>query len=146
VASDSKYPDSLDPKSNLIWTATIRSGHSSPIVYGDRIYLTGVQSDKRLFTLCLSSDGKILWEKEATYKIAESIHRIGSLAQPTPVTDGDQVISFFGSCGMLCYSRDGELLWNHPMGPFNDDFGAGRRRFSSMITWSSAAIRMPTLF
>jgi len=126
VADDAKYPDSLDPDKNLVWKAAIPPGHSSPVIHGDRIYLTGVREGKRLFTLCLSADdGRILWEKEASYKTAERIHRIGSLAQPTPVTDGERIFSFFGSFGLLCYSRDGELLWKYPMGPFNDDFGAG---------------------
>lgn len=126
VAEDAKYPDSLDPDKNLVWKAVVPPGHSSPIIHGDRIYLTGVRERKRLFTLCLSADdGNILWGKEATYKTAERIHRIGSLAQPTPVTDGERVISFFGSFGLLCYSKDGELLWKLPMGPFDDDFGTG---------------------
>src|SRR5262249_18771052 len=43
----------------------------------------------------------------------------------TPAADAERVVSFFGSYGLLCYDRSGKLLWQRPMGPFKNDFGAG---------------------
>src|SRR6185312_7887696 len=100
-------------------------GHSSPVVAGDRIYLTAERA-KRLFTLALDrKDGRILWEAEAPARALEQVHRIGSHAQPTPAADNERVVSFFGSCGLFCYDRDGKPLWHLAMGPFKNDFGAG---------------------
>src|SRR5262249_9743350 len=55
----------------------------------------------------------------------EKIHQIGSYAQPSPVTDGRQVISYFGSSGLLCYDTAGKQLWHMPLGPYKNDLGAG---------------------
>jgi outer membrane protein assembly factor BamB len=68
--------------------------------------------------------GKVLWEREAKYEKLETIHNIGSHAQCSPASDGERIVSFFGSSGLYCYSIDGEQLWHVPMGPFNDEFGA----------------------
>lgn len=109
----------------MLWKVPLPPGHSSPIVLGDRIYVTAVQ-DEKLLTMALSrADGRVLWQAEAPYERLEPIHAIGSHAQPTPATDGERVVAMFGSSGLLCYDREGSLLWHRKMGPFNNDFGAG---------------------
>lgn len=124
-AAQGEYPVEFGPKSNVIWKTPLPPGHSSPAVHGDRIYVTAVREQK-LFTIALNrADGKVAWEVESPITKLEKIHGIGSLAQPSPVTDGQHVISFFGSSGLSCLDRDGKLLWRIPMGPFNNDFGAG---------------------
>lgn len=118
-------PAELGPKTNVIWKTPLPPGHSSPVVVGDRVYLTGVQ-DKKLLTLALDrKDGKIVWTAEAPAPTLEKVHRIGSHAQPSPAADQERVVSFFGSCGLFCYDRGGKLLWQRPFGPFKNDFGAG---------------------
>jgi outer membrane protein assembly factor BamB len=88
------------------------------------VYLTAVR-DKRLVTLALDRrSGKLLWEAEAPARALEKVHKIGSHAQSTPAADAECVVSFFGSTGLHCYDNSGELLWQLPMGPFNNDFGA----------------------
>jgi outer membrane protein assembly factor BamB len=108
-----------------LWKTALPPGHSSPIVVGDRVYLTAVRQ-KQLLTLALDRrSGQILWEAEAPAPSLETVHRIGTPAQSTPAADADRVVSFFGSCGLLCYNRGGKFLWHRPMGPFKNDFGAG---------------------
>ena len=117
-------PDELGPETNVIWKTPLPPGHSSPVVFGDRIYLTGVR-DAMLVTMALDRDtGKQIWEVEAPHQGLEKIHRVGSHAQATTATDGERVVSFFGSCGLFCYDADGRELWRVPMGPFNNGFGA----------------------
>jgi outer membrane protein assembly factor BamB len=117
-------PDAIGPGRNVIWKVSLPAGHSSPIVHGDRIYLTAVR-DAALLTIALDArDGKLLWEAEAPHKKREKIHRIGSYSQATAATDGDCVVSFFGSSGLLCYEKTGKLRWHVPMGPFKNEFGA----------------------
>ncbi|MGH7223217.1 MAG: PQQ-binding-like beta-propeller repeat protein [Gemmataceae bacterium] len=118
-------PDKIGPSTNVIWKTALPPGHSSPVVVGDRIYLTAVR-DKHLLTLALDrKKGRVLWEREAPARALETIHAIGSHAQSTPTADSENVFSFFGSSGLFCYNRDGKLLWHRAMGPFKNDFGAG---------------------
>jgi outer membrane protein assembly factor BamB len=125
AAGDKKLPITLGPDQNIVWKTALPPGHSSPVVVRDRIFLTAVDDD-RLLTIALDrGSGKTLWQASTPHQNKEVIHRIGSYAQPTPASDGEVVVSFFGSSGLLCYDMHGKLLWHLPMGPFNDDYGAG---------------------
>jgi outer membrane protein assembly factor BamB len=118
-------PTKIEP-GNAKWSIELPPGHSSPVVFEDRIYLTAVRDNSTLVTLALDREtGKVLWEKVAPHEKLEQIHQIGSYAQCTPATDGDIVVSMFGSSGLFAYDRDGNELWNLRMGPFNNEFGAG---------------------
>lgn len=119
-------PAEIGPGKNVLWKVELPPGHSSPVVIGDRVYVTAVRDGKKLVTIALDrATGKPLWEAAAPNKTLEKVHKIGSHAQSSPAADGERVVSFFGSCGMFCYDRDGKLLWDRPMGPFKNDFGAG---------------------
>jgi outer membrane protein assembly factor BamB len=121
---DQKLPTDIGPERNVIWKTDLPPGHSSPVIHGDHIYLTAVRGPA-LLTLALDrKTGKVIWQAEAPHQQFEKIHKIGSHAQSTPVTDGQHVLSFFGSCGLFCYDPDGKLLWQRPMGPFKSEFGA----------------------
>ena len=118
-------PAEIGPTTNVVWKTDLPPGHSSPVVVGDRIFVTAVR-DQKLLTIALDrATGKILWEMAAPTKNLETIHKIGSLAQASPTADPERVVSFFGSCGLVCYDRAGKLLWSVPMGPFKNNFGAG---------------------
>jgi outer membrane protein assembly factor BamB len=118
-------PGDIGPARHVQWKTPLPQGHSSPVIVGDRLFLTGVR-DGRLLTLCLDrASGKVLWEREAPHEQLEEIHSIGSHAQSSPAVDADCVVSFFGSSGLFCYDHDGQLLWQRRMGPFNNTFGAG---------------------
>lgn len=112
------------PDKYVVWRLPVGRGHSSPVILDDLVYLTTLRG-KQLLTLAVdAASGKILWEAEAEYEKLESVHRIGSPATPSCATDGEIVVSFFGSSGLHAYSPDGELLWKRRMGPFNNSFGA----------------------
>lgn len=118
-------PTEIAPDKNVLWKVQTPPGHSSPVIAGDRIYLTGVE-DEQLVTLALDREtGKRLWTAVAPHETLEEIHNIGSHAQPSPATDGERVVAFFGSSGLFCYDRQGKLLWSQRMGPFKNNFGAG---------------------
>jgi outer membrane protein assembly factor BamB len=118
-------PDSVDQETNLVWKVAMPSGHSSPAVFGDQIFVTTADRGQ-LSTVALDrKTGQVQWEASAPHDKLEEIHNIGSYAQPSPATDGERVVSFFGSAGLFCYDTAGKPLWNIPMGPFRNDFGAG---------------------
>lgn len=126
TTSSASLPTDVGPESRVVWKVALPPGHSSPVVFGDRIYLTAVQDEKQLVTIALDrATGKELWRVEAPHDKLEEIHSIGSHAQSTVCTDGERIVAFFGSCGLFCYDASGKLLWSQPMGPFNNGFGAG---------------------
>jgi outer membrane protein assembly factor BamB len=125
AATDVKLPADIGPTTNVLWRTALPPGHSSPVVSGDRIYVTAVRDGKLLTVALDRRDGKVLWEAEAPSKALEMIHKIGSHAQSSPAADAERVVSFFGSCGLFCHDPAGKLLWQRPMGPFKNDFGAG---------------------
>ena len=117
-------PTEIGPKQYVVWKAPLPNGHASPVVHGERIFLTGV-ADGKLFTIGLDrKTGKELWRTEAPHKGLEKVHKIGNPAQATPATDGEHVVVFFGSAGLFCYDRDGKEKWRVVMGPFKTEFGA----------------------
>jgi outer membrane protein assembly factor BamB len=125
AGSETALPAEIGPDQHVVWKTPLPPGHSSPVVVGDRIYLTAVR-EGQLLTIALDrATGGIVWKAEAPHEKLEAIHRIGSHAQPSPAADGERVVSFFGSSGLYCYDAAGALLWKRPMGPFNNDFGAG---------------------
>jgi outer membrane protein assembly factor BamB len=122
---EDRLPDEVGPETNVLWKTSLPGGHSSPVIFGDRIYLTGADKDL-LVTFCLDRDtGKQLWRTEAPHATLETVHGTASHATPSPATDGKVVVSFFGSCGLFGYDVDGRQLWHIPMGPFKNDFGSG---------------------
>lgn len=120
-------PAELGPEKNVLWQVEIPPGVSSPVVHGNQIFLTGEQPGPELVTFALSTDdGSLLWEKAAPLHEIEATDKKpkGRLATPSCATDGDRVLSFFGSSGLQCYSMSGELHWHKSRGPFNDRRGA----------------------
>ena len=126
AAASGRLPADIGPDSRVVWKVPLASGHSSPVVFGERIYLNAVR-DQKLLVVCLDgSAGKVVWETEVPHNRLEEIHRIGSHAQCTPAVDGRCVVSFFGSAGLFCHdAANGKLLWKVLMGPFKNTFGAG---------------------
>lgn len=116
-------PTTLDD-AHLVWKQPLPSGHSSPILAGQRILLTG-HDDNQLSTLCLdNSSGRILWRQSIEVDELEKVHTEGSAAAASIATDGRRVVSFFGSFGLLCYDFDGKPLWSKKLGPYRDEFGS----------------------
>lgn len=118
-------PTDLGPEKNLAWKTTTPAGHSSPVVWGNRVFLTGARGETLLTIGLDATSGRVLWEAEAPHGDLDAIHpNKGSHAQSTPATDGKIVVSFFGASGLQCYDIDGKPLWRKPMGPFKNEFGA----------------------
>ena len=142
VASEShNLPKLIAPDQNVLWKINTPSGHSSPIVVGDRIIITGVEGGERkqvqpgrvtdpggkLVTLCLDrATGKLLWRAEVPRPRVEVYQPTNSPASPSPASDGQRVVVFFGDFGILSYDvKTGKEQWRLPLGPFNNPNGHG---------------------
>lgn len=110
-----KPPVEFSTEKNLKWKVEVPLGHSSPCIWGDKIALTGL-ADGKLVTFCLNrADGRELWRVAAPAEKIEGAHRIGSPAAPTCCTDGERLIAYFGSYGVLAYDWSGKELWKKPL-------------------------------
>ncbi len=113
--------------SSVVWKAPLKGfGQSTPVVWGDRIFLTTAEEGgKRRIVFCLSrEDGKLLWEHEAPWKgTPEKLHSMNCYASATCATDGEVVAAFFGRGGLHGYSLDGKPLWSLDLGTFEGPWG-----------------------
>ena len=114
---------------NVRWKTPIPGGgHSSPIVSGDRIFLTTcIEDTNQRMLLCLDRvNGKILWQKEVLKAPLEHKHDLNSYASATPATDGKHVwISFFEEprIELVCYDFEGNEIWRRSPGEFHSVHG-----------------------
>jgi len=120
-------PSDFDASGSLRWRMPMDPGHSTPIVVGDRIFLTAYQAESHeLAVLALDArTGRTLWRNGIVVQQVERTHQIGSPATASPACDGKRLFVFFGSYGLLAFDLDGKKLWELKMGPFQDEYGAG---------------------
>jgi outer membrane protein assembly factor BamB len=103
------------------------SGHSSPVLWGDKIFITSadIQASKR-YLLCLSAaDGHEIWRKSFSYKTYH-INDLNSFATSTPAVDGDNVYVAWGSpeqSTLYAFSHAGNEVWHFDLGPFISQHG-----------------------
>lgn len=125
----------------VAWKTAIPGlAHSSPVIWGDRLFITTavpltgeaslkvglygagdsaddmVEHEFRVY--CLDKrDGKLLWDRVAVKKTPKfKRHTKATHVNSTPVTDGRRVVAFFGSEGLYCYDMDGKLEWKKELG------------------------------
>ena len=128
VAAEGQNPPiSFGPDKNILWKANLPEGYSSPCIWADCIFITGIEEKGKLLKmLCINrKDGTIRWEESIAVKEFEKTHAVGNPATATPSTDGERVYFYFGSYGLICYDFKGEQQWkmsmpvpqsNHEMG------------------------------
>lgn len=126
---------------NVLWKTPIPGlAHSSPVVWGDKVFITTAVSTEanptfrhglygdvdsvetraehswRVFALDRKT-GKVLWERVAHSGVPKVKRHIKAThANSTPATDGRHVVALFGSEGLYCYTVDGELKWKKDLG------------------------------
>ncbi|MBI4663377.1 MAG: PQQ-binding-like beta-propeller repeat protein [Verrucomicrobia bacterium] len=131
-------PEAWGNDQNIAWKTTIPGyGWSSPIVWGEKVFLTSVIKDGEVETpkkglyfggerptpskdvhhwnvYCLElRTGKLLWEKEVLQgPPAGSLHLKNTYASETPVTDGERVYAYFGNVGLFCLDFEGKEIWS----------------------------------
>ncbi len=119
IVEGTGYPDTWSETTNVAWKTDVPgSGHSSPIVWGDRIFLT-TSRDRGNRVSILSfrrSDGALLWETDAPDGRAERHHGKNSPASATVTTDGERIYASFGSRGMVAVDFDGRVAWHRDLG------------------------------
>ncbi len=143
VGEASNIPATWDENTNIVWKTNLPGpGGSSPIVVGDKIYVTsysgyaeskedpGNKEDLMRHLICLErGTGKILWTKDFKAKQPESDYVGGNntrhgYATSTPVSDGTNVYVFMGISGVMAFDLDGNPLWTADVGSGTDGWGS----------------------
>jgi outer membrane protein assembly factor BamB len=118
-------PADLGPAKNVVWKTALPPGYSSPVLSGDRIFLTAYEGEKLLTLAMDRATGKTLWTREAPRSRLEPLDRRNGPASPSAVADGKTVTVFFGDFGLVSYDFEGRERWRVPLGPFNNAYGMG---------------------
>jgi outer membrane protein assembly factor BamB len=156
----------LEKGENVLWKVAVPGlAHSSPVVWGDRVFVTSalrVDAEAELSSLygspgygagesvenegvheftvhCFDKQsGELLWRRVALKAKPEiKRHPKSSHANPTPAVDAERVVAFFGSDGLFCFDHDGEPLWSLDLGVL--DTGAPRHEDSEQYQWGFAS-------
>lgn len=127
VSTETGLPTEWSTDRGVAWSTPIPGwGWSSPIVHGDRIFLTTATEEGRSFRLLRldRTTGEVLWNKEVFQQDIESrLQQGNSYATPTPVTDGQHVfvLAFDGSLAAVAY--DGSVAWENRDFPYYSQHG-----------------------
>jgi outer membrane protein assembly factor BamB len=105
----------LDAAENLAWQVALPGrGLSSPIVVGDRVFVTAASGPRQeqLRILCFGcADGKLRWERRFWATGRTMSHPKTCVAAPTPASDGERIYALFSTCDLICLDLDGQLVW-----------------------------------
>jgi outer membrane protein assembly factor BamB len=146
IVESEHLPESWDITTgeNIRWKLKIPGlGHSSPVVWGDLLFVTtaisgsgsdslkvglygdtdevGDRSEHEFRVYCIDKkSGEILWERLVHKGIpVTERHTKSSHANATPATNGKYLVAFFGSDGMYCFDFNGKLVWKKSFGRIN---------------------------
>src|SRR5262245_61463108 len=111
---------------DLVWKTPLPGiGQSSPIIWGDRIFLTSaLNNGKERLVFCVNrKSGQIVWQQSAWKGQPEPSHQLNGWASASCVTDGEVVVAFFGRGGIHAYTVEGKPLWSRDLGPFESPWG-----------------------
>lgn len=127
VSAETGLPTTWSRSENVIWRTPLPGpAGSTPIIWDDRIFLTSAQ-DKDLLLLCLSTDGKVRWQRKVTTGSETVRGDEGNYASPSPSTDGKHVWTLMGNGILACYDFEGSEVWRRDLqedyGPFRVQFG-----------------------
>ncbi|MEX2270027.1 MAG: PQQ-binding-like beta-propeller repeat protein [Vicinamibacterales bacterium] len=123
VAEQTALPTEFGPEQNVIWKTGLPPGHSSPVLSGDRLFVTAFEGEGLLTIALDRATGVIVWRSEVPRRHTLPVDKRNHPASPTPAADGENVYVFFQDFGLVSYDRQGRERWRMPLGPFNNAYG-----------------------
>lgn len=128
VTTEKNLPLKWSATKNIAWKIGLpQRGNSTPITWGNRIFLTQpLEKERRRTLMCLDRrSGRLLWQRGVKFEAKEETHRSNPYCSESPATDGERVITTFGSAGVFCYNLDGKLQWKREdLGPIEFEWGS----------------------
>jgi outer membrane protein assembly factor BamB len=141
--AETTAPVKCDVKSgeNIAWTSEVpASGFSSPVVWGDRVFLSGGDEEKRVVLCFDAASGKLLWQ-QAVPEPSENnekpeLHDECGMAAGTVATDGRRVYAMFASGDVAAFDFDGKVVWSKRLSVPKNPYGHA----ASLLTWQDRVI------
>ncbi|HUR47171.1 MAG TPA: PQQ-binding-like beta-propeller repeat protein [Candidatus Saccharimonadales bacterium] len=128
LSSERSLPTVWTAESNVLWkTAIAGEGWSSPIVWGDKVFLTSAtESGRECRVFCINkANGKLLWDTKVFEQPTLTKEGKNSYATPTPCTDGQRVYTVFGDGGVAALDMNGSIVWTNREVQFYSRHGLG---------------------
>jgi outer membrane protein assembly factor BamB len=119
ICQETNLPLHWSTNQNVRWSVPLPGpGNSTPIVWDDKVFITqGIEKDHLRRVMCFRrSNGELLWQAGTGWAEKEQGTDLNPLCSPSPVTDGERVIAWFGSAGVYCYDLAGHELWRRDLG------------------------------
>lgn len=123
VQEGARPPIHFGADTNLLWKVAAPPGISAPIVWGDRVFLTGFVSNQLVTLSYDARNGQELWRRVSPAEKIEACHRFSSPAASTPCSDGEQVYAYFGSFGLIAYDFGGREVWRRSLERLPSEYG-----------------------
>jgi outer membrane protein assembly factor BamB len=120
ISTEKNLPVEWNREKNVKWRVPLPDrGNSTPIVLGDRVFVTqAIEKEGWRGLMCFDrKDGKEVWKTGVTYTEKEPTHGTNPYCSASPATDGERVYASYGSAGLYCYDLDGKDLWHRDLGP-----------------------------
>ncbi len=117
IATGPAPPVEFGPGKNELWRVPMGVGHSSPCIVGESIFLTTYdEKQKKLAVVCLDrANGKTRWQQDVPTDGIEKGHPSFNPASSTPACDGERIVAYFGSYGLICFDIAGTKQWDVKM-------------------------------
>jgi len=128
ISSETNVPTYWSKSSNIVWQLPVEGeGWSSPIIYGNKLFITTATDQGRNFRLlCVDTiNGKLLWNKSVFDQTLARKESRNSYATPTPATDGSNVFVFAFDGSIAALNYDGSIIWSNRNMRFYSQHGPG---------------------
>jgi outer membrane protein assembly factor BamB len=144
VCAQGDAPLTCDLKngSNIAWTVAVpAAGFSSPVVWGDRVFLSGEEEGKCGVMAFDGATGKLLWQTAVPKTAGGPDHRPGAsdqsgMAAATVATDGSRVYAIFANGDLAAFDFDGKVVWSKQLAISKNQYGHA----TSLLTWKDRVI------
>src|SRR5437773_1419080 len=125
VSESRDLPVEFGPKTNLTWRTAVPAGHSSPVVWENRVFLTGYEQSRGIVACLDWKSGRRLWERTVEVTRLERKSKPNDPASSTPAADQTGIYVLFSAFGLVAFSHDGQERWRRPLEPFSPPHGMG---------------------
>ena len=127
---------------NIKWkVAFSKPGYSSPVIWGDKIFISGGDAQSRVVSCYNRHTGQLIWEKEVTGipgspATAPRVTEDTGLAAPTMATDGNRVYAIFATGDVVAFDMEGNQVWGRNLGVPRNHYGHS----SSLQVWANKVL------
>jgi len=137
-ADEKTAPLTWTKSENVKWKVALDgAGNSSPIVVGQKVFITHAPADSTLRGIqCYDREtGKLLWKQQIEYGDPEGHFQNNPYCSASPVSDGQRVVAWYGSAGLFCYDLDGQILWQKNLGKVEHiwEFGSSPMIYENLV-------------